>query len=140
MKRFHVNQRPDEKFIEVKKKVKTCKAIQIDEEFNVGTSNGIQHGKAGDWLLMDESCLSVVGKEDFEKFYEVVKPKRKPADINKDGRVDEKDLSEVHKEYSKEKKKPTAKSSKKEIYQKPKAVKKSAPKKVAITSKKKVKK
>ena len=51
------------------------------------------------------------------KLLESLKSKKsfKAADINKDGKVDEKDLSAVHKEYAKEKK-----EEKKEEKKKPK--------------------
>jgi len=75
MLRFHVNKTPDLDFIEVKKKVKSCQAAQINESFEVGTGNGIAKGKEGDYLLMDGSCLSVVRGQDFENVYEVVKKK-----------------------------------------------------------------
>ena len=124
MLRFHVNQRPDENFIEVKKRVQICHAVQIDESFEVGTSNGVAHGKAGDYLFMDGSALSVVREEDFDTMYELVKSK----EVKKKEKVEEKTPE-----------KKVAKKSSKEIYQKPKEVKKVVKKAVKPTVKKKAK-
>jgi len=94
---FHINQRPSLKFVEITKRVK-IEAFQVKEPFQVGTENGIQKGAEGDWLLIQEGSLSVVSKNDFEREYVI------SEDVNKDGKVDEKDLSVVHKKYAKENK------------------------------------
>ena len=60
--------------------------------------------------------------KDAEKKEEPKKEEVKAADINKDGKVDEKDLSIVHKEYSKEKQ--TKKKATKKKATKKKVVKK----------------
>lgn len=67
--------------------------------------------------------------EKMRKLVESLEPKKKEfkaADINKDGKVDEKDLSEVHKAYHKEKEESEKEESEKE-----------KPKKKQIRSKKK---
>ena len=66
-------------------------------------------------------CEESLGKAEPKK--EEAKAEAKAADVNKDGKVDEKDLSIVHKEYSAEKKVAKKKASKK------KATKKKAAKK-----------
>jgi len=118
MQRFNVNETPDLDFIEVKKKVKSCQAAQIDDSFEVGTKSGIAQGAEGDWLFIDNGVLSVVKKEDFESGYEVVKSTKKPT-VKKDEEKEEK--PEPPKKEKKEVKKPVTK---KKITKKPTSKKK----------------
>ena len=118
MQRFNVNETPDLDFMEVKKKVKSFQAAQIDDSFEVGTKSGIAQGREGDWLFMDDGVLSVVKKEDFESGYEVLQLTKKP--VAKKVEEDE-EKPEPPKKEKKEVKKKVAKkksTSKKKVVKK----------------------
>lgn len=77
MKSFNVGEKPK---VSLKKAVSNVavKFAIINEDFAVGTNNGIEYGNAGDYLVVNsDGNMSVSSKYDFYEKFKVAAPKAK---------------------------------------------------------------
>ncbi|SRX56203.1 PGDYG domain-containing protein [Aequorivita sp. CIP111184] len=74
MLKFFQDKIPKLDFIKAKKKPIAIKCVQVDEEFEVETMEGVMKGKPGDWLMVGVNgevycCDAAI----FEKTYDLCK-------------------------------------------------------------------
>ena len=78
MKRFGIGEFEGIKFSSAVRKTAPIKFACINEEFEAGTSTGIQYGNKGDFLLFVDNGFKVVSASDFKANYDVVKKAESP--------------------------------------------------------------
>lgn len=80
MKRFHVGDFDKHSFSKAVRKQAPIQFMQIDEDFQAGTSNGIESGSKGDYLLIVNGTFKVMTEADFNANYEVVEKNKKEGE------------------------------------------------------------